>query len=75
MSKADSFDVYGRPTCGYTVKAMKLLESKNIPFQFHNVETTSARNEIIKRSNHRTVPVIYRNNLLIGGCAELEKLF
>ena len=75
MSKADSFSVYGSPRCGYTVRAMKILEAKNIPFQFHNVEAVQDRNKIIQETGHRTIPVIFRNGKFLGGCSDLEKLF
>ncbi len=75
MSQPQTFSVYGSPRCGYTVRAMKLLQSKNIPFQFHNVEAVAARNEIIQRTNHRTIPVIFSGEKLVGGFSELEKLF
>ncbi len=72
---SEAFSVYGSPRCGYTVRAMKLLQSKNIPFQFHNVEAVAARNEIIKKTNHRTIPVVFKGDVLVGGFSELEKLF
>ena len=69
----DGWTVYGKRTCGYTVRAMNLLRSKNIPYNFLDVSDSVTRAKIIKQSGIKTVPVIYKGSRLIGGCSNLER--
>ena len=69
----DGWTVYGKRTCGYTIKSMNLLRSKNIPYNFVDVSDSVMRTKIIKQSGIKTVPVIYKGARLIGGCSDLER--
>ena len=69
----DNWTVYGKRTCGFTVKSMNLLKAKKISFTFMDVSDSAARDKIIRQSGIKTVPVIYKNGRLIGACSDLEK--
>ena len=69
----DNWTVYGKRTCGFTIKAMNLLKAKKILFTFVDVADSAARDKIIRQSGIKTVPVIYKGSRLIGACSDLEK--
>ena len=69
----DGWMVYGKRTCGYTIKSMNILKAKNIPYNFVDVSDSVMRAKIIKQSGIKTVPVIYKGQRLIGGCSDLER--
>ena len=69
----DNWIIYGKRTCGYTVKGMNLLKAKKILFTFVDVADSAARDKIIRQSGIETVPVIYKGSRLIGGYTDLER--
>ncbi|QCE32178.1 glutaredoxin 3 [Acetobacteraceae bacterium] len=73
MSKVE---IYTQPGCPYCQKALILLQRKDIAFEHINAPRGSAeREEVIQRSGGQTtVPVIFINDKLIGGCSELLAL-
>jgi glutaredoxin len=73
LKEMDVWTVYGKRTCGYTVRAMNLLGGKGIRYNFVDVSDTVARDKIIRASGIKTVPVIYKGKTLIGGCTDLER--
>lgn len=73
MSKA--FTVYGRPGCGFCVRARHLLELKKLPHRYVDIYeqnmTKSDLAEIVGRPV-LTVPQILHGEDYVGGCSELE---
>ena len=69
----DAWTVYGKRTCGYTIKSMNMLKAKNIPFTFIDVSDSISRAKIVKQSGMKTVPVIYKGSRLVGGSSDLER--
>lgn len=76
--------IYGRPSCPYTIKAINLLSSNNTPIYSinigHNIDklkedikTYNDTNSTKKLSipSFNTIPIIYYNQKLIGGCSDL----
>lgn len=60
--------VYTTPTCPYCGTLKKYLEEKNIPFQAFDVASNAeARNEMIKKCNCMTVPVVDIDGEIIVG--------
>ncbi len=68
--------MYMRPTCGYSRRAMALLEKKGISFETVDISAhPERRQEMIERSNGRTtVPEIFIDGRHIGGCDDLMAL-
>ena len=67
--------VYVTDWCPYCQRAKGLLTKKNIAFAEINVdENAKFRQEMIARSNRRTVPQIFIGDLHVGGCDDLFAL-
>ena len=61
--------------CSYCDRAKGLLTQKNIVFSEINVEDEpKLREEMIARSNRRTVPQIFIGDKHVGGCDDLFEL-
>jgi glutaredoxin 3 len=67
--------LYVSDWCPYCQRAKGLLTQKNIAFSEINVEEdVKFRDEMIARSNRRTVPQIFLGDKHIGGCDDLIAL-
>lgn len=67
--------IYTAHRCGYCVMAKKLLDSKNVSYTEINVdEQDGMREEMIQKTNRRTVPQIYIGNFHVGGFDDLNAL-
>lgn len=67
--------VYVSNWCPYCQRAISLLKQKQIVFNEVNVEDdVKFREEMMARSNRRTVPQIYIGDKHVGGCDELYAL-
>jgi glutaredoxin 3 len=66
--------MYSTGWCGYCARARALLEAKKVTFEEIDVDTPSARAEMITRSGRRTVPQIFIGETHVGGCDELMQL-
>jgi monothiol glutaredoxin len=57
------------PMCGFSAATIQVLESYNVPYESVNVLEDPAIREGIKHySNWPTIPQVYINGELIGGC-------
>lgn len=60
--------VYTTNSCPWCTKAKNYLKSKNIEFKEFNVQDDmTAREEMVKKSNQRGVPVLDINGTIIVG--------
>ena len=67
--------VYLSGWCPYCRRAKDLLASKKVAFSEINVEDDlKFREEMIARSNRRTVPQIFIGDKHVGGCDDLFEL-
>ena len=67
--------LYVSDWCPYCQRAKSLLTQKQIVFNEVNVEDdVKSREEMMARSNRRTVPQIYIGDKHVGGCDELYAL-
>jgi glutaredoxin 3 len=67
--------VYVSGWCPYCERAKGLLAQKNVVFNEINVEDEAKfREEMIARSNRRTVPQIFIGDKHVGGCDDLFEL-
>jgi glutaredoxin 3 len=67
--------VYVSDWCPYCQRAKGLLTQKRVPFKEINVEDEPKfREEMLARSNRRTVPQIFIGDRHVGGCDDLFAL-
>jgi glutaredoxin 3 len=67
--------VYVSDWCPYCQRAKGLLAQKNVDFREINVEDDATlREEMMARSNRRTVPQIFIGDKHVGGCDDLFEL-
>jgi glutaredoxin 3 len=67
--------LYVSDWCPYCQRAKSLLTKKNVVFSEINVEDDAkCREEMIARSNQRTVPQIFIGDKHVGGCDDLFAL-
>lgn len=69
-------EIYTKASCGFCVRAKRLLEMKRVDYDETPVDRGGApRNEMIQRANGRsTVPQIFIDGRHIGGCDDLMAL-
>lgn len=68
--------IYTRDWCGYCDAALRLLQSKNVPFEEINLTGKPAEREELAEmaGGQTTVPQIFIGDLHVGGCDELYAL-
>jgi glutaredoxin 3 len=67
--------MYVSDWCPYCQRAKALLKQKDVTFNEINVEEDEAsREEMVRRSQRRTVPQIFIGDKHVGGCDELYAL-
>lgn len=71
-----SVDIYIKPTCPFCVRAKKLLERREIPYNEISIAgDEDLRNAMIERANGRsTVPQIFIGDHHVGGYDDLFML-
>ena len=76
MSDSPKVEIYTGVTCGYCMRALRLLDSKNTTYEQIDTSMNSARRaEMRSRSGGRhTVPQIFIDNEHVGDCEELFRL-
>ncbi|MFN3700279.1 MAG: glutaredoxin 3 [Alphaproteobacteria bacterium] len=69
-------EVYYWTTCPYCVRARALLDSKGVDYIGYDITgDEAARAKMVERTGGpRTVPQIFINDRLIGGCDDLHAL-
>lgn len=71
-----SFTVFGRPGCGYCVRAKQVLEMKKLPHKYVDMFAEGISPADLEKTIGkpvRTVPQIFHGTEHIGGYTELEK--
>ena len=67
--------IYTSNFCPYCIMAKRLLDKKGVSYTEINVEAqTGLREEMMRKTNRRTVPQIYIGDLHVGGFDELYAL-
>ena len=69
-------EIYTWKTCPFCIRAKALLDSKGVAYKEHKIDgDEQARDEMAKRTGgKRSVPQIFVNDLLIGGCDDIYEL-
>jgi glutaredoxin 3 len=67
--------IYTTETCPYCVRAKRLLQKKNVPYEEIDVSwDDQARMRLIQSTGRRTVPQIFIGDRHVGGSDELHAL-
>jgi glutaredoxin 3 len=67
--------IYTTQTCPYCVRAKRLLQAKNVPFQEIDVSgDDDARLRLMETTGRRTVPQIFIGDKHVGGSDDLHAL-
>ena len=67
--------IYTTAICHYCVMAKRLLDKKGAAYTEINVDVqTGLREEMMRKTNRRTVPQIYIGDLHVGGFDDLYAL-
>ncbi|MBP6985136.1 MAG: glutaredoxin 3 [Alphaproteobacteria bacterium] len=67
--------IYMSPYCKYCIMAKELLDKMGMPYEAVDVnESQTKRAEMIEKTQRKTVPQIYINDLHIGGFDDLKAL-
>ncbi|MDQ3075239.1 MAG: glutaredoxin 3 [Pseudomonadota bacterium] len=71
-----SVEIYTKASCGFCVRAKRLLEMKKVAFKEIAVDRGGApKEEMVQRASGRsTVPQIFIGGVHIGGCDALMEL-
>jgi glutaredoxin 3 len=68
-------EVYTTPSCGYCVRAKRLLQERGLAYEEFDVAIDDElRESVMQRSGRRTVPQIFIDGKSIGGYEELAEL-
>ena len=69
-------EIYTRMFCGYCTAAKRLLDSKGVAYEEHDLSLGGPkRAEMIERTNGRsTFPQIFIDGVHVGGCDDLHAL-
>ncbi|MFK7815977.1 MAG: glutaredoxin 3 [Gammaproteobacteria bacterium] len=72
---APEVTIYTGHRCAYCNAAKKMLDSKNVSYHEINIhEDASKAEEMVKRTNRRTVPQIFIGNTHVGGFDDMAEL-
>ncbi len=67
--------IYSTANCPYCVQARNLFQRKGVDFQEVKVDANPEKlDEMIEKTQRRTVPQIFINDHYIGGCTDLYAL-
>ena len=67
--------IYTTQTCPYCVRAKRLLQKKNVPYEEIDVSwDDDARTKLVQRTGQRTVPQIFIGERHVGGSDDLYAL-
>lgn len=67
------FKIYGKPNCIFCEKAVACLKSLNLLYEYIDLSVDGDSLHKIKSEGHKTVPVIFFNDDLVGGYTELKE--
>ena len=67
--------IYTKPYCPYCVRAKRLLQNKNVPYQEIDVSwDDEARLQLMQTTGRRTVPQVFIGDTHVGGSDDLYAL-
>lgn len=79
----DTYVIYYKPSCIFSMKAMELVKNKNVKHEninFFELSTKEKKNVLNKTKKYNKnkeyllYPKIFKNNIFIGGFSELQQI-
>ncbi len=67
-------DIYGLPDCPWSKRALKLLDSNQIKYNYYLITSDEEFSKIRNRTSMNTFPQVFIKNQFIGGYSELSSL-
>ena len=67
--------IIGRKGCEWCEKAVDLLEARYKPYEYFSLDHCKWLKLLMVKSGYTTVPLIFYDNTVLGGYAELEEVF
>ncbi len=75
LNDVKNVTIYTTQTCPYCMRAKRLLQKKNIPYEEIDVSwDDDKRMQLMQRTGRRTVPQIFIGDEHVGGSDELYAL-
>lgn len=76
MTQQAKVEIYYWTTCPFCIRARALLDKKGVKYEGYDITgDNQAREAMIERTGGpKSVPQIFINNKLIGGCDDLHTL-
>ena len=71
----DRFTIFGRPGCGFCVRARQLLDDRELAYRYVDIHAEGISKADLEKTVGRpveTVPQIFHGQNYIGGCTDLE---
>lgn len=65
--------IYGKPVCGFCTKAKTLADQYNVEYNYVDLTQNPDKLDMIKQQGHKTVPVIFKEDKMIGGYEDFYK--
>ena len=77
MSSSDIYTVYSKRNCSFCVRAIDLIEHQGFQVQVKKIDENSEYFQEMRNlaPSMRTMPVIFKDNNLIGGYSDLVEHF
>jgi glutaredoxin len=77
---SNQITVYSKVGCPFCIKTKDFFDNLNVPFKEIKLDPndpnyTSKRDYLFNQSKHRSFPVIFIGNQLLGGFSDLEKAY
>lgn len=85
LKHKDKYVIFYSEWCSYSMRALKLLQSKGVPYRAYVIEKVSPDFSVMLmllnkskekngfRSGHTTRPIIFKHGKFLGGYTELAK--
>ena len=77
MSSSKTYTVYSKRNCSFCVRAIDLIEHQGFQVQVKKIDENSEYFQEMRNlaPSMRTMPVIFKDNNLIGGYSDLVEHF
>ena len=77
MTSSELYTVYSKNNCSYCDRAIHLIEDQGLQVQIKKIDENNEYFQEMRNlaPSMRTMPVIFKNNTLIGGYSDLVNHF
>ena len=68
------YEIYSANYCKYCQYAKSLLTKNNLEYIEHDIKLDDKAMEFIVENGFKTIPVIYKDGILVGGFEDLKTM-